>query len=88
MATMDQSARYRSTGSDPQGRDSAAGRLDVAARGPRHSRGQPRLQFRRARTMPTITSPHRPNGARRSRRHRDSQSSSRSTANRSPRSNG
>ena len=40
----------------PQGRGHAAGRLRRRRARPRHSRRQPRLQFRRAASSPTITS--------------------------------
>ena len=55
----------------PQGRDSAAGRLRCRRPRPRHSRGQPRLQFRRAASSRRLCAPHRPHRPRRPRRHRD-----------------
>ena len=62
---------HRRARSIPQGRNPAAGRLRRRRPRPRHSRRQPRLQFRRAASCRRLRASHRPHRPRRPRRHRD-----------------
>ena len=59
----------------PQERGHAAGRLRRRRPRPRHSRRQPRLQFRRAASRRRLRPPHRPHRPRRTQRRRASRSS-------------
>ena len=76
---MDQSARTAALDQFRKGEIAAARRLRRRRPRPRHSRGQPRLQFRRAAPSRRLRPSHRPHRPRRTHRHRDLHRHARST---------
>ena len=71
MATWISRRARRRSSSSASGEVDAPGRLRRRGARPRHSGGQPRLQFRRAAPSRRLRPPHRPHRPRRPQRHRD-----------------